>query len=255
MEQSSVPAAKDLAKQLKIIHEELKANLQHAQDAQAHFYNKNRKPTPELHKGQLKLDHRKLGPYPIEKRIHDTNAYKLKLLSYLSRLHPVFHVSLLEPYKDPSKFHPHSNPIHIQLDETPTMIESIKDSQKIDKTYEYLIHFHETDQSEDSWIPLSDIPSNLDETIDRFHHRHPRAPRPNNILFQQRLTFNNSDEALVTLSSEDSVDKSIPVRPTSPKNVSINPKTNYTTPVCTTTRSSRVSQPAPRLDPIIPGQE
>ncbi|ESK83996.1 hypothetical protein Moror_11546, partial [Moniliophthora roreri MCA 2997] len=196
-ERSSVPAAKDLAERLKIIYEELKANLQHAQDAQARFYNKNRKPAPELHKGQLvwlsrrnikttcpsqKLDHRKLGPYPIEKRIHDTDAYKLKLPSYLSRLHPVFHVSLLEPYKDPSEFHPHSDPLHIQLDETSTTIESIEDSRKVGQTYEYLVHFRDTDQSENSWIPLSEIPSDTDEMIDRFHRRHPRALRPNELL-------------------------------------------------------------------------
>ena len=43
-----------------------------------------------------KLDHRRLGPFSIRKKIND-QAYRLDLPDTM-KIHPVFHVSLLEPY-------------------------------------------------------------------------------------------------------------------------------------------------------------
>lgn len=50
---------------------------------------------------------------------------------YLSRLYPVFHSSLLEPYTDPSEFHPHSSPLPFQLPDDPSLhIHSISIAEK-----------------------------------------------------------------------------------------------------------------------------
>src|SRR5882724_69060 len=43
-----------------------------------------------------KLDHRFLGPFPIIERV-SSHAFRLGLPLTLSRIHPVFHVSLLQP--------------------------------------------------------------------------------------------------------------------------------------------------------------
>ncbi|MBW0585797.1 hypothetical protein O181_125512 [Austropuccinia psidii MF-1] len=45
-----------------------------------------------------KLSERWLGPFPILKKV-STHAYHLKLPSQLKAIHPVFHISLLEPVK------------------------------------------------------------------------------------------------------------------------------------------------------------
>ncbi|MBW0490940.1 hypothetical protein O181_030655 [Austropuccinia psidii MF-1] len=45
-----------------------------------------------------KLSERCLGPSPILKKV-STHAYDLKLLSQWKSIHPVFHISLLEPVK------------------------------------------------------------------------------------------------------------------------------------------------------------
>ena len=118
MECSRVPAADNLAERLVQIHEELCAELEYVQKSQARYYDQHHLPAPEFKQDQLvwllhrnikttrpstKLDHRQLGPYHIIKKI-GSSAYLLNLPSYLSRLHPIFNVALLEPYHDPSTF-------------------------------------------------------------------------------------------------------------------------------------------------------
>ena len=48
-----------------------------------------------------KLNYRRLGPFKILD-LRGKSSFLLKLPSSLSRLHPVFHVSLLEPFIDPN---------------------------------------------------------------------------------------------------------------------------------------------------------
>ncbi|KAJ3473638.1 hypothetical protein NLI96_g12900 [Meripilus lineatus] len=188
---SSTPAAQDLAQRLDIIHSELKAELHHAQSLQSKYHDRSRTPSPEYQPDQLvwllrrnikttrpsdKLDHRRLGPFPIDQRLGPL-VYRLRLPSYLSRLYPVFHVSLLEPYNDPSDFHTHASPSPFDfIPDSPTpSIHSILDCRKVGHRYEYLIHWHDLPSSEDSWVPLSDIPTSSNELLDRFHRRHSRA--------------------------------------------------------------------------------
>ncbi len=198
-EDSTVPAAADLAKRLDLIHEELRAELQYSQEKQKKYFNRHVIPSPSYQPDQLvwllrrnirttrpslKLDHRRLGPYPIIREVGN-QSYLLRLPSYLSRLHPVFHTSLLEPYSDPSEFHPHSEPEPFQLSDPALSISSILDCRKIGHRYEYLIRWLDLPETDNSWIPLSDIPSTFNELIDKFHRRHPRAPRPHPITIQQ----------------------------------------------------------------------
>src|SRR5690606_34027559 len=74
-------------------------------------YNKDASPPPKFEVNDLvyldrrnikttrpmkKLDYKRLGPFKIIRRISN-NAFELKLPSTM-KIHPVFHVSLLEPY-------------------------------------------------------------------------------------------------------------------------------------------------------------
>ena len=45
----------------------------------------------------------------------ENTAYKLRLPAYLSRLYPVFYISLLELYHDPSQFHAPASPAPFEL--------------------------------------------------------------------------------------------------------------------------------------------
>jgi hypothetical protein len=85
--------------------------LLHSQRLQAKYYNQ-RYLDQQFNKGQIvllsakniqmkylykKLDSKFLGPFKVLKQI-GKQAYKLDLPNSISRLHPTFHVSLLERY-------------------------------------------------------------------------------------------------------------------------------------------------------------
>ncbi|MBW0488579.1 hypothetical protein O181_028294 [Austropuccinia psidii MF-1] len=56
-----------------------------------------------------KLSERWLGPFPILKKV-STHAYHLKLPSQWKSIHPVFHISLLEPVKTSTIPNRHQEP-------------------------------------------------------------------------------------------------------------------------------------------------
>ena len=136
--------------------------------------------------------------------------------------------------------------------------------------------------TEDSWIPLSDIPTTSNELIERFHCRHTHAPRPPTSIFTPTVQpepapTDSASSALQTstpASSEPPASASAPVlptpapvlapaptsavpayvpRPLSPPTVRVNPRAYYEPPTQTTTRSGRVSRPLPRPDAWRPG--
>ena len=288
-ERSTVPAAHDLAQRLDHIHAELRAELQHAQEQQSKYFNQHVQESPQYQPDQLvwllrrnikttrpsnKLDHRRLGPFPIERRLGPL-TYQLRLPSYLSRLHPVFHVSLLEPYSDPSEFHPHASPepFDVVSDSPVPIIHSILDFRKIGHRYEYFVHFLNLPDSEDSWIPLSDIPTSSNELITRFHRRHSRAPRPHQLVLDQTFpappvlenpvlteltdTVSTSTQELPVTRTEPAASSSsvVPLaaaHPASPPVILENLRTAYVPAAQTTLSSGRVSRPPSRLDPPIP---
>ena len=268
---------------------------------QAQYYDAHRVLAPEYQRDQLvwllrrnikttrpsgKLDHRRLGPYRVVRKIGSL-AYQLSLPTYLSRLHPVFNVSLLEPYSDPSEFHPHANPEPFQLsddnfDDSALHINSILDCRKIGHRYEYFVRWKNLSEDENSWIPLSDIPTSSNELIDRFHRRHPKAPRPHSLTINaipshtlDPVDLNLFDNFISTsdppLASEHAAPPSfVPVptpaaalllfvpssssvpsafaRPASLPVVRQNLRSEYVPPLQTTTRSGRVSKPRHPLD-------
>jgi hypothetical protein len=261
-----------------MIHEELRAELQSAQDTQAKYYNRKASVAPEFKPDQLvwllrrnikttcpslKLDHRRLGPYPIVRKI-GSSAYLLRLPSYLSRLHPVFNVSLLKPYTDPSEFHTHTSPLPFTLADNPVNdIKAILDCRKIGHRYEYLVRWKSLPESDDSWLPLSDIPTSLNELLERYHRRHPRSPCPHIIDINKNYhTSSAATDTSLSLSSQ--VPSSVappepPVpalaavppaaaRPLSPVAVRQRLRSEYEPPTQTTTRGGRVSCPAERLN-------
>jgi hypothetical protein len=109
------PAGSDLVQSLQDVHAKVRESIQSAIARYKRNADKSRTPAPEYKVGDLvmlsrenihltrpsrSLSERQLGPYPVV-QIVSPSAVKLRLPSELSRLHPVFHVSLLSPWSTP----------------------------------------------------------------------------------------------------------------------------------------------------------
>jgi hypothetical protein len=103
-----------------------------------------------------KLQHRFIGPYRIIQKISAV-AYKLELPDSL-RIHPVFHVSLLRPYHDPTSFPdrtlPPPPPPPVTIDEaTEYVVEKILDHRTRRHRLEYLVKWEGYPDYDASWEP------------------------------------------------------------------------------------------------------
>ena len=94
------------------------------------------------------------------------------------QIHPVFHVSLLEPYVEntfPGRVV--APPLAIQVDGFPEFeVQSILDSRFRRKKLHYFVDWVGYDISERSWEPVDNL-SNAMSAIDTFHSSFPSKPR------------------------------------------------------------------------------
>ena len=188
---SKNPAAEDLATQLLEIQKDMKTKLLEAQERQKQNADKSRKQHPPIrvgdkiwllhqnlktHRPSDKLDYRRLGPFSIIKQVNEV-AYRLELPPSM-KIHPVFHVSLLEPYKDST--------IHGRLQAPPPPIEvdgaeefevsEILDSRINRDKLEYLVHWQGYEVHERTWEPAANLENAL-ELIAKFHREYPSKPK------------------------------------------------------------------------------
>ena len=117
---------------MKTVHQEAKKTLEDTREAMKRYYDRKAIPQPDIEVGDLvmvnaknirtkrqskKLSPKLQGPFKVlEKR--GNRAYKLEL-SPPWKIHPVFHVSLLEPYRvsdRPNREQPPREPEDIEGD-------------------------------------------------------------------------------------------------------------------------------------------
>jgi hypothetical protein len=117
-----------------------------------------------------KLQHRFIGPYQIITKISPV-AYKLELPPDL-RIHPVFHVSLLRPYQDPTKIQhrtlgtPPPPAITIE-DHQEYEVEQILDQRTRFRRQEFLVKWVGYPDHDATWEPESNL-KNAAESIQEF---------------------------------------------------------------------------------------
>ena len=122
-----------------------------------------------------KLDWKRLGPFTIDHRI-GLQAYRLKLPPSM-RIHPVFHVLLLEPYVTstiPGRTQPPPPPVVVEND-LEYEVEAILDSAYRRNKLYYKIQWKGYPVSEDSWQPASNA-ANAPDIVRAFHARYPHKP-------------------------------------------------------------------------------
>ena len=148
-----VPAAKERAEQLKALHEELIELIKTTQNQQARYYDAKHKRVEyqvgdkvwllssniNTQRPNKKLDWKRFGPYPIIEKI-GTQAYRLQLPPSM-KIHPVFHISLLDRYTEndiPGRIQPPPPPVIIK-NQIEYEVEDILDSKFLRKRLFYLI--------------------------------------------------------------------------------------------------------------------
>jgi len=140
-----------LVDRIKSLHEELSLDIKFISQQSAHYHNQKRSMEPTLKKGDKvyllrrnikikrpsdKLDHKKLEPFKIKKVLGPIN-YRLSLPKTMN-IHPIFHISLLEPAPPEAPEAPVTeiNPVNPNAEYE---VETILDCQYIRKKIKYLI--------------------------------------------------------------------------------------------------------------------
>jgi transposase InsO family protein len=192
---SSLPIeAERILTRFEQIHEELVNNLQEAQEAQKEYADQRRKgPTEDYQEGNKvwlnskniktrrpckKLDHKFFGPFEIEK-ILGPNVFRLKLPKNM-KIHPVFHVSLLKPYKL-SKIQGREQlpppPVEVEGEEEYEVEEIVRVKRFPDGKLRYEVKWLGYDEDGDNtWEPIENL-KNSEKTLQRFYEKYPQKPR------------------------------------------------------------------------------
>ena len=191
--------ARDFAVELDELHQHLRTTIAAAQKRYQASSDRRRLPQPELNIGDKvfvkaenfrttrpsqKLSERYLGPYEIIAKA-GSRSFTLRLPDNLRSVHPVFHVSMLEPETPntiPNRIQPPPPPVIID-GEPEYEISEIVDS-KVDRRYrcqlQYLVKWagYENTNEESSWISASEL-DHASELISDFHQAQPDKPGPN----------------------------------------------------------------------------
>jgi hypothetical protein len=178
--ETKTPAARELAQKIQDKQDKLKIELKKLQERQEKQANKHKTERPILEEGDKvylsrkniktrrpsnKLDFRKLGPYEVRAKISDT-VYELKLPEE-TRVHPRFHISLLEPAP---KEVPLSN--EQVMGEAEYEVEQIKAHRKRRGQTEYLVKWKGYDENENTWEPAKHL-KNAPLILERYWAQQP----------------------------------------------------------------------------------
>ena len=168
----------------------MKSSLEKAAEDMKKFYDKHRGKTPEFEIGQKvlldnadlsidrpsrKLAERRSGPFKVLAKV-GTHAYHLELPSSWKSVHPVFHVSKLNPYhEDPEQLNHPQPPPDIVEGKPEWEVEAILGSKIIRNQLKFLVKWKGWPDSENSWEPEANI-ENATELVEAFYKEFPNAP-------------------------------------------------------------------------------
>ncbi|MBW0522633.1 hypothetical protein O181_062348, partial [Austropuccinia psidii MF-1] len=189
------PAGK-LATKIQSVQQDFKRELEVSINRFKRYANKSRANPPVFNPGNMvwlssknikstrptkKLSERWLGPFPVLKKV-SIHAYHLKLPSQWKSIHPVFHISLLEPVKTSTipNWHQEPPPPIIIEEEEEWEVSQILDSKLKRRKLCYLVEWKgfSQDQERSTWEPSKNLKNCL-AIVKDFHSLYPDKPGPN----------------------------------------------------------------------------
>jgi len=189
---------------MKLVLEEAKAALTKAKDDMARYYNQRRLSTPAYKPGDLvyldasdisttcpsqKLSHQRLGPFPVERQVSQ-NAYQLRLLFSMRRLHPVFNViKLTAAPPDPIIGHHPTPPPPPEVigGEEEYLVAEILDSKMFCGRLKFKIKWEGYGPEHDSWEYAAEV--HAPERVADFYRKHPAMPRQIRAVMFTQIPF------------------------------------------------------------------
>jgi hypothetical protein len=180
---------------LRELHEHAKAEIAKAIERFRTAADRSRIPAPDYRIGQRvwlstenirttrpsrKLAERRLGPFRIAE-IVSRSAVRLDLPPQLRTIHPVFHVSLLEPVpEDEIQGRRQAPPPPVEVEgELEWEVEAVLASRRRRGKLQYLVQWSgfTDDADRTSWEPAANLQNAL-ALVAEFHRLHPDAPAP-----------------------------------------------------------------------------
>jgi hypothetical protein len=180
------------AKDLQSLHDQLKSDIQFLNLKMAERANKKRSEGPDLKEGDKvylwrrnmrtkrqsrKLDFLKIGPFRI-KAVKGPVNYELQLPPGM-KVHPVFHVSLLEKAEPDA---PLDNSVEIENDNQDDIydVEAILDHQTRGRQHLYYVKWLGYPQDESTWEPYKHLKNAKDtlRLVLQYHREHPDETAP-----------------------------------------------------------------------------
>jgi len=199
------PASTNYAHWLKETHDQVTETLKKTRATMGKYHDQKRKEAPAFKVGDKvmldarniktrrptkKFDRKYEGPFEIEAIMPHGTACRLKLPPEW-KIHPTFHVSLLEPYRSstiPGRPEPEAEEVRLEAEpveeqEEETVIEDgytpekILSSKKEDGVVRYLVQWKGyPDPKDRTWEPFEHIKDFLSLVLE-FHQQHTRRPK------------------------------------------------------------------------------
>jgi hypothetical protein len=172
--------AKVTVEKLKDLHQELTRDIEWMSLRSSLYYNSKRLEGPRLREGDQvyllrrnvkttrpsdKLDHKKLGPFKV--------SFELQLPPTM-KIHPVFHISLLEP-ADPNIPQGPAPEIHPDSQELEDEVEKILDVRRSRGRLQWLVKWLGYGNEHNTWEPRTNL-THCGEVMQEFYRENPEKP-------------------------------------------------------------------------------
>jgi hypothetical protein len=180
--EGEVPAAKERIQRIHELRKTLRKRLEDASKAQATYYNERHKPMKfskndlvlvstknlRLRSASRKMSQRMMGPFRIDEPV-GSQAYRIHLPAK-SKIHNVFHVSLLEPYHRREGAQESLPPPELIECEEEWEVEEILAKRMRQGSLWYKVRWKDWGAEYDQWIPEGDM-THAKELVDAFKNK------------------------------------------------------------------------------------